>query len=722
MSGTARTDDDSGVASLVGGRSGSRSAAVGLGVLVLTLALFASGVVVALGDRFSWRVDVTRTGEQALSPRTEAVLEQASALGGVEIVVAVDASAVEPWSRQTVRDVLDLFGRASHVRAEEIDVGTARGQASYAALLARLVERERGGIDQHRETIERGAGVAGETAQALRDRLAPALSALAGRVEGDDANARAAREGLSQWSTLVRVGAGRLEEAAQEAVRGLSPSGSAPAIPPLDRLGSALRGALSQRGGELEGLESDLGKVAALPGLGEASPLASRVRSWRDALAREVEALERLPKLDVVRIADALDASEVALVIGPPGAGIAGIDVRTLYEPTVVASEGDRTLGDVRLRAEELLASAVASVGVAARPIVVFTHGESRPILEDIGFLEGVRRRLDRRGIDLVEWAAAVDSEPPDLDELDPDLTRPVVYMTLSPDSSASKRGEGDLSGPERAQALGRAVSTLLARREAVLVSLNPSVLPGFGEADPVAAPLAELGIEAATHAPLLRRSADARAAGVQTEFTVRPSRGAHPVLRATGNLPTALSWPIALRVAEGAAVRATGLVELADDPGVWGETQWLRLWQTPGEQRRLLPDQPQYDEGADEAGGPWMLALAAERANAPEGARTGRVVVVGSNGWYADPLAFRYESGEGRVGLRWPGNAELFESAVLWLAGQDELIAASAEARAQARIRALEPGTVSAIRWLLVGGLPLCALGFGVVWRLIRG
>jgi len=707
-------------------RSHRRLAETASAVLVLVLALVATGVVIAVGDRFHARADVTTTGEQQLAPRTRAVLEQVSMLGPIEIVVAVDGTAVEPWSRQIVLDVLDLFGNAGNVRAAEIDVSSPRGQAEYANLLQRLIDREQNGIDQHVEALTDAAALASSAAEALQQSYAPALPALGNTITADGANATSARSGLDQWAALLRVSSRQLADASVAATRAITEPDPRLPIPPLDDAETRLRATLLQRAAELEALAGDLREVATLEGASAAVTLADRVRDLRDSLVREAESLTRLPRLDVLRVAKALGASEVALVIGPPGSGVTGVDIRTLYEPSIVAADGTRTMGDVRLRAEELLSSAVSAVGSTARPIVVITHGEGRPILDAAPFFSGIRGRLSQRGIDIAEWVTVRDPEPPVLADLNPDGLRPVVYIVLSPDSSASARSEDDLPGPERAVALGRALGLLLARREPVLLSLYPSVLPSYGEQDPVAAPLADLGIVAATATPLLSRAADARASQVLTEFSLLASGVEHPIHAATQNLPTVLSWPIALTTAEDSALNTTPLLSLPASETVWGESQWLRLWRTPANQRHLLSDPPRYDAGVDPArpapGGSWTVALAASRADQPADARTGRVVVVGSNAWFTDALAFAYDATDNRVTLRSPGNAELFEASILWLAGQDELIAASAGARARPRIKPLDTGTITAIRWALVAGLPLLSLGAGIAWRFLRG
>ncbi|VAX41239.1 hypothetical protein MNBD_PLANCTO03-495, partial [hydrothermal vent metagenome] len=202
----------------------------------------------------------------------------------------------------------------------------------------------------------------------------------------------------------------------------------------------------------------------------------------------------------------------------------------------------------------------------------------------------------------------------------------------------------------------------------------------------------------------------------------LQPREGTHPILHATANLPTTLSWPVPITASEGSAWQTTPLLVLEDDPAIWRESQWLGLWQTPREQRGLLPNLPVFDEGIDTRNGPWTVALAAQRRDQPEGVRSGRLVVVGSNSWFADPIAFARQETDGRVSLVSPGNAELFEAAVLWLAGEDELIAQSAGARATPLVGAIDAGALSALRWALVAGLPIGVLLLGIVWRVVKG
>jgi len=293
---------------------------------------------------------------------------------------------------------------------------------------------------------------------------------------------------------------------------------------------------------------------------------------------------------------------------------------------------------------------------------------------------------------------------------------RPVVYVVISPDSSASSRTPADKPGAERAATLGRALERLADDGMPILLSLNPSVMPTYGQPDPVASVLARFGLEALSGTPILRDEALPTGRVVLTDHLVIPTGGEHPIAAAVRNLGVALVWPVALRRTEaGESATVTELMRLDAERGAWRESQWLRLWQTPRAQRPYLPDPPVFDEARDHRDGPWLVAAACERGPL-------RLVAIGSNNWHVDQVAFERREAEGRLVPAFPGNAELLEASIWWLAGQESLIARSAEARSTPRIRPLTERDLLALRWGLAAGLPLLVLLLGAVWRGVRG
>ena len=112
-------------------------------------------------------------------------------------------------------------------------------------------------------------------------------------------------------------------------------------------------------------------------------------------------------------------------------------------------------------------------------------------------------------------------------------------------------------------------------------------------------------------------------------------------------------------------------------------------------------------------------MAVAGERW--PEGANPQRLVV-GRAGWFLDAIAHQTQEVDGRVVETNPGNLELFDSGVLWLAGMDDLIAPGVSSGAGPRVRAIPPGSLRLIWWLCILGPATMTLLLGALLRLLRG
>ena len=315
----------------------------------------------------------------------------------------------------------------------------------------------------------------------------------------------------------------------------------------------------------------------------------------------------------------------------------------------------------------------------------------------------------------MAEWATSVEPDPPDLVSLDPAGDRPRVYLVINTNSAVASRGEGDPGGSQRAQVLGQAIDRLVEQGESVLVSLNPSVFPTFGDVDPTARALERFGIRALTGTPVLRRVVGERGVSVGTELRPVASEQGHPIAEAIYGLELRLPWAIPLELGEG----ASALVTTPDTASIWGESQWARLWQTPAAQHALLPDQPEPGGTRDLELERWTLAAAGTRTHEASG-RTQRIVAVGSNGWLLRDVAGAPRVVDGRIVAS--GNLELLEASVLWLGGQDELIAQSAQAESISLVKPMSPGGRRALAWALIAGLPGVILMLGVAWRVARG
>ncbi|MEL7472631.1 MAG: hypothetical protein AAGK04_04875 [Planctomycetota bacterium] len=704
----------------------TRRIAIGLsaGLLIASAGVLAI-VLMLIAERHGPRYDVTATASHKLSPRTDRLVQQLE--GEYELVISADFANVQPWVRRQLAELLArLDERSESLTVTTIDIASAEGQVAFAQLRARLAEREADVLGATNATLASVARVL--------EALPPNLDAFGARL---DSLASMAEEGqplqatIASWRPALEAQARAMGQA-RERVIGLLASHSEAAN--LVSLEDAKR--VANRA--LAAVERDLGAIARAldvisrddafdPTLRDsARPLATAASAQRDQLAQFRDALDQLQTPDAARVERVLQQGEAALVIGPPDRAVTAIDIAGLLSPSALAQAMGAQQTDLRQRAEDLIASALASIDRPDRPVVVLVHAEASRFVGQADVFTLLLQRLSLRGIDLVEWAAVLEDEPPSLAEVDPSGLRPVVYVLLGTDASASTRAaegaERDTTGVERAASLARVARRLIERGDPVLVSLIPSPLASFGERDPQLDALALLGLEATTDTPLLRDVMAPNApAGRVTDptLTVRAAPGEHPLLGAIAGLPTRFDWPIALSWPDQGQRSITPLIGADADGRTWRERDWLDYWRTPPASRQLSTSPPAFDAETEVRDGPWVIAAGVEHRI---DGRPSRAVVVGSNTWFTDGVTAPAVNIDGRLAPLHPGNIELFESSVLWLAGQLDQLSQSARARAVPLIRPLDPGYLRGVRWGVIAGLPLLVLGVGLVWRTVRG
>jgi hypothetical protein len=257
-----------------------------------------------------------------------------------------------------------------------------------------------------------------------------------------------------------------------------------------------------------------------------------------------------------------------------------------------------------------------------------------------------------------------------------------------------------------------------------LLVSLGPAMAATFGEKDPIAGLLGRYGLIAKTGMPLIAVRTTARGPTFSTDMIMRAPTGDHVLQKAMVDLATFITWPLPIGPASGAQATLAPLLVAAPSTDTWGESQWVRLRQVPREQRGMLADPPTPNESdlLTPAAWPgetpaWVGAAAAEIP----GDQPRRLVVVGSVDWFIDPVVEEAYVIDGREVPAHPGNLELLESAVLWLAGQDDLIAQSATARAAPTVSALQASSLRRLRLVTIFGPAALILLAGVAYALWR-
>lgn len=709
---------------------GARRRAMTFVAVTVACAVLAAVIVILLADRHPWRIDLSVAGGQRLAPRTEQALGALE--GDVRLVVAADLAAVDRDARQRLVDVLDEFGRASRrVTSTLIDTGSETGAASHRALIGGLIDAERDALEAARTKAAASQERAKAVGAWLASSLGPGLQRLEAAEAAGGESARAARDYFNQAAAAVRLAARDLGEACSKADESLGFKLADRPVPRSDAAAESLIKGLTPVVATLEAVGRELKTYLAKTTperADQARRLAAEAQSRRDEAAVLLDSMRRLERPDVLRVVDVLGGGSAALVIGEPGKGLVALDVDALLPSAAWLAASGADAADQSRRVEELLVTGVGAMRSRTRPIVVFVHGEPRAFLREAPVLTQAMQRLESRGIDVVEWACVANPTPPSLATLDPGSTRPVAWIVMSPDSTAesgAKTGGQGLTGVQRCERVGKAVEGLVAAGEAVCVAVNPSIVATYGDADPIVSALAPLGLGAESGRPLMRSQLAGSTRSIVTDMVVQTVASGHPLAEAIRGLPTTLPWAIALRPLEGKAeATVTPLLTLPADAGVWGESQWLGLWQTPRDRRQAMADLPRPDAGRDliepPGGSSWIVVAASER-RLPSG-RVQRAVVVGANSWLIDQVAGRAGVVDGRRVSLSPGNLELFENVVWHLGGRDELIARSAAAGQVAMVQPIAEGTLGRMRLAIVIGLPTLLLLAGAMHRAWRG
>jgi len=698
---------------------------VGLFAAIASIAL--ANVVAA---RFAPRFDVTASGEHRLSPRAEAVLARLSA--PARLIVAADFQRVSPEAFRDSNDVLERFTRTGKLELALIDLGSPAGQKQFQETLADLISRDQSELQSQAAAVRAAANSASEVAAWTQTALSRTLDDLrAALPSGTSGPIQQARAALEQRAAGARIAGRDLAASLAKIEEPLNNKIGDLELPATDRASETLRRDIRTAADQISQVVGEVRRLSRQSELGDAftsraTIAADTIAKQRDRLSVITESLARLPRPGVLRVASALRQSAAAIIVPPSGNRLTAIPLDELFPAReIVLSAGARA--DNRRRVEEFLTASLASTLLEKPPIAVFVHAEERPYVIDAPFLEHLRDGLLMKGIDITEWSVLLEPEPSGLTRIDPSRSRPAVFIILPPDSTTAARSGEQRGGIERSQRLGAAVDKLAADHQNILLSLNPSIQRTYGDADPFLPVLQRFGLESAAGKPIFTERFDQGRREVETDRTViagsagdAAQTATNPVFGAIRGLPTYLPWPIGLKPAQTSATSATPLLQIPGDESAWGESSWLLIWQTPRAQRSALAGSPKFDSGKDDRG-PWSVAIASEIPASPTSPAQ-RMLAVGSSGWFFDSLTQPGVQVDGRVVSPFPGNQELFDSALYWLAFADELIAQSPQASSIPLIGSIDPARLLWLRLIIILGLPLCVLALGVVHRAVFG
>lgn len=705
---------------------------------IAALALTAiAAMLVLIFTRVTRRVDVTATRQHELSARTQQLLARLDR--PATLAIAADLTAADQAARQGLTDVLDKLTRADaqspqpKLTARLMNTGTQAGLAEFDALMADMANREAPAISARVSEL----GTLGTTAAevgALTQTFAASLDAAR-----EDVLVAFNKAGQSQWDALVaalRAASQDLAKASDTAKQRLAaPAGPLP-VPPIDEAravlsapAAGLSSAVTQAANIVDQLIKAEGTPAALREKLQAT--APSVATLRDRSARLATDLSVMPMPRVLMIARAIERTRAAMLISEPRTAGAPLDVVGI-EPSALLDAASGA-GDNRARAEDVIAGAIANLSSSIRPRVVFVHDFAGKLaMRDWQPFTQVVRRLSARGIDAAEWAVTVDRDLP-ADLVTPDPMRPAIFIAIPGLARATAR-----TAQQQAAALPpyiAALKNLVNAGRPVLLCFEPSTVPLVGSPDPIAECLDPLGIKLDSGRVLLEESK------VGTRRVVSPYldlvsplpdgiSSASPVAGTLAGARLRASFPVVFdrtKLASGVSVEP--LIVAPASASRWQESEWTEYSSAIARLRGEftgIANAPAFDNKADTqlsaTSSPpsgYEIALAVTRSvdRAEQ-----RLVLVGFNGWFLDAITTQQAEVDGRIATLYAGNTQLLESAVLWLAGQEDQLVRTASASATPTIPPISESRLTLLRWVLAGGLPLATLGLGVFWRWWRG
>jgi hypothetical protein len=728
--------------------------------LSLGLVLGVAGLATTLAGRTLPRLDLTASASAGLSPRSKQAL--AGLAGPTRIIIAGDLRNADPKARRALTDVLDELRASSPLLSVlTVDTTSETGLDDYRAVLQSLHEREASQMDGATTLAKQAAA----TGAAAANELASARTPLAGLRDLLARVAPTSQATLPVLRGIVEQGPGVLAtrekdlQALAEAIRpALEQRIVDVPVPALEQARSLLLAPATAARQDARTLLGEIAKVNADQGTtSEARSLLSQLASHLTRAADIADGLQTqasaLPRLDIARVAEALARGSAGLIVGPQlptgnahgASSLIAIDLRSLLPDGVVLEAAQASKTDLQRRVEDVLSTSLASLAAGAKPLLVVTHADPPGAVLGTRLFDAAVERLALRGIDTIEWSVVGEDEPK-ATELDPKGLRPRVYLVIAPDASAQANATG-LTGSQRVQQMATKLRDVL-RAEApaprsLLLCIAPSILPTYGSPDPLAQIAEEFGIRVQSGEPLLTEVLTPQGRSVETDRLVQPIEGDAPLQLALRGLPTYVTWATPMERTDAPGTTVLPLLgvpsgQAASSAGArtWAESQWQRLRSVRREDRALLPAAqlptpdaqrerlaPAAFAGAD---GQWVVAAAGERAaepgsQAPGPSKPQRLVVVGTNDWAIDPVTQQGRVVDGRPVLQNPGNLELLDASVHWLAHQDNLIAQSASATVAPMVRAIDDSSLRLVRIATIAGLPLLVLLTGITIRLLR-
>ncbi|MAI66829.1 MAG: hypothetical protein CMJ26_03005 [Phycisphaerae bacterium] len=620
------------------------------------------------------RIDATGTRAYTLSDQTSNLLE--SLEKPWKIVVLIDDSTVAKPVIQQVDEVLRRYKEgSSHIAVERINPANPSSISQYEALLQDLMELY--GDELTKAEIAIDAAVVSFKEFMV---FASSTSAWAEQVAGLATNSQEQETLTTIASSLALLGSdGGL--ILNEVTKAMQVDASQP-LPQIHVARDILVAATGQWSQELAEVAWWLSSGRSTQLVSICADKVSPFEKMAVQLAKSDDALRLLGDIELGQLAMQLATGEGAIIISPDGATM--IPATLIFPRTGIAQE--TTAIDQRFRGEQIISSAMRSLQSSVHPTVVFVHAEAGSLLgrrQNNVDLWAAKGLLETSRFGVAQWIPAEEPRPslPD---------GPIVWVVIPPSSRAG------LTPSPREQSLLDATALLILEDEPVLLNLQPSLLPRYGQKDPWVNIVEGIGLSVDTEQVLVEQVATGpNRVEVQRSQMIEDMHSDHLIARGVSGRQLFLPFPI--RVSGGEPLI---MIEATEDH--WLDANWeLKMVDSTG--KSSINEQVQ-------------IASAIEHENGS------RAVVIGSGGWLFSWAADRVVSlGGNQIAMVNPGNNELLLASVEWLLGLDDWIAASPIGQQTSRVSGLSPIAYFVWTIALVLGVPFLMVFASAVTLLRR-
>lgn len=719
--------------------AGARRFVYGFNALIQIALVVIVVVAVMAFSRNGGQVDLTRTGVNSLSPRTEALLDDVEQDVRITAIYTVLSEYDERAQKRqrVVDDLLQLYEASAggRVTAELIDPMKDRGQ--FAALLQRLREKPayQDEAAPHKQVIEEFPK--------LNQRIIATLDAHMAEIE----RLFAANQEL-QNSALVQVTQelNRLKSSADGVTASIAELVGQD-IPFYGQAVNAVQGYLETCEAWMKAVDEWVAdKASQSPMLTSAAiDFLKRSVDEYNALLPDITALleqtRELNEVELETLANKLNrwatAPPILVETDEQAEVLSFSEVWPFRTDQAAMMSGDAD--DREFAGEQAISSAILKMTQTERTAVVFVRwGGPSPIVPDFSQMNMMQRQMPRAPYGVLnellgkenfvteDWDVKQTKTPPEVN--DAVRTVYVIFPPTPPEQPDPRR-----ASPEPRMAMEDVQIVL----DAVAESGMAIFLAGYSPpTSPMAPPTpyiyadylrSDWGIDVEDSSIVVRFMPSPENPDLyipQRPATVLKSTGRggmrlsdHPIVDPLQASPIGLSDACPLHIVEDvpAGVRLHELVTVSATSDVWAVADIMTLQRELTEQRGTRPDD-------DDLMPPFAVALAGAQEDGP------RIVVIASERFASDQLveapggyAF---TGSGLVAYpAYPGNPDFFINAVHWLTNEANRISVGARRTEVPRLSGLEEGFwLDFWRVFLVGIWPGLALVVGGgVWLFRR-